>query len=672
MKRLKNIYIGTVIGILLLVIPSAVYGTDSIKDGITQEINDNILFWGGIFLILISFTYIILLYRSNIKLKNKTKEYNNLYELRTQFMDADDRLIYLKDKNLNYIFANEAFKKYYDLENEDFIGSNDSDISTEKFAEIKRKTDEEVLKNKIKIEDTVKWDGRVYKTNKFPIKLLDGSYGVGAYIKDITIENWVREEKEKTAEKIKEHKEQLQLILDSTAEGIYGMDNEGNCTFCNKKGIELLGYENQDELIGKNMHYKIHYSYKDGIPMKLEDCKIVQSFQRGSKAHVDDEVFWRKDGTSFDVEYDSHPQMKDGKVVGGVVTFSDNTEKKIQEEKIHYISTHDSLTDLYNRRYFEDQLKGIDVKENLPISVIIGDVNSLKQTNDIFGHRAGDRLLKEVAKSIRKVCRDEDIVARIGGDEFGIILANTDELGTEKVIERINESLSEVKIEAIKATISLGYNIKTKEIEDISRILEDAEDDMYKKKTLTRDSVNEELINTIVDTLHNKSVREKTHSENVGKLAKEMGEKLNLDTSEVLKLENVGYVHDIGKIVLRDELLNKLKDLTLEEKEKFQQHPLVGYRILNLFDHTLSLAEIVLSHHENFDGSGYPEEIKGEEIPYMSRIIRIVESFDSMTNEYSYKPFTEEEALKEMKNNSGKLYDTELLNTFINKVIKKD
>ena len=111
--------------------------------------------------------------------------------------------------------------------------------------------------------------------------------------------------------------------------------------------------------------------------------------------HAKDEVFWRADGTSFAAEYYSYPQLKDGKVIGAVVTFMDITERKKAEEKIRYISFHDSLTGLYNRTFFEEELKRLDTERNLPISIIMGDMNGLKLTNDIFGHTAGDMLLKK-------------------------------------------------------------------------------------------------------------------------------------------------------------------------------------------------------------------------------------------------------------------------------------
>lgn len=143
-------------------------------------------------------------------------------------------------------------------------------------------------------------------------------------------------ELEKTNAELKENKEKLQLILDSTADAIYGIDKNGRCTFCNPSGIKMLGYRHQNELIGNSMHLQIHHSYKDGTPMPAEKCKIYKTLITGECFHVDDEVFWRADGSCFDVEYFSYPQYKDGEVIGAVVTFRDISERKQAEERKWY------------------------------------------------------------------------------------------------------------------------------------------------------------------------------------------------------------------------------------------------------------------------------------------------------------------------------------------------
>lgn len=131
-----------------------------------------------------------------------------------------------------------------------------------------------------------------------------------------------------------ESSEKVNLLLDSAAEAIYGIDSNGNCTFCNSSCLRLLGYTRADELLGKNMHWQIHSKHPDGTPFPIEECRIFQAFRKGEEARVDDEVLWRSDGTSFPAEYWSYPQRRDGAVVGAVVSFLDITERKKASEAV--------------------------------------------------------------------------------------------------------------------------------------------------------------------------------------------------------------------------------------------------------------------------------------------------------------------------------------------------
>lgn len=473
---------------------------------------------------------------------------------------------------------------------------------------------------------------------------------------------------QKTNEDLKESKTQLRLILDSAVEAVYGMDKQGNCTFCNVSCIRMLGYKSEQDLLGKNMHYHIHHSKKDGTPIPISECDICISVMQGKGAHKDDEVFWRGDGTSFDVEYYAYPQYKDGEVVGAVVTFWDITERKNNNEKIKYLSCHDYLTGLYNRSCFENALIEIDKEINLPISIIFADVNGLKLTNDIFGHTAGDALIKKSAEVLKKVCREQDVVARVGGDEFILVLPNTQQAEAKNIINKIKHEISNEKIEAIKCSMSLGCATKKIAFEDIHRIIEIAEDQMYKDKVVFQKENKSELLDTIIDTLHKKSSAEKQHSLNVSQLCQRIGESLALVEADISKLKKVGFLHDIGKIVLNENILKKGDELADNEVIEMQQHPVIGYRILNLFDETVNLAEGVYSHHEKWDGSGYPKGIKGEQIPLISRIIAVAEAYDTIIRQRGDSEISQQAALDEIMELSAIKYDPKIVEVFVNMI----
>ena len=460
---------------------------------------------------------------------------------------------------------------------------------------------------------------------------------------------------------VAERTARLRLILDSAAEGIYGIDTTGACTFCNASGLKMLGYARESDLIGRNMHDAIHHSRPDGTPVSSQECRIFRAFRSGEGIRVDDEVFWKADGSCFDVEYHSYPQFRDGEIVGAVVTFLDNTERRENEERIGYLNRHDVLTGLSNRMFFENELRRIDVPEKLPVSIVFGDVNGLKLTNDIFGHAAGDELLRKAAEILRRVCRESDVVSRVGGDEFAILLAKTGPEEARKIVERIGREFSKEKISAIKASVSVGFDTKTEARQSIDETLKNAEDAMYRAKTLDRKTVASDMIRTIVETFQSENPGEERHSLLVSDLCREIGAAMGMPETEIRKLRETGLLHDIGKIVLNDGRGRGRAPRTKEEIGRFQQHPVVGFRILNLFDETLDLAEGVLNHHENWDGSGYPRGIRGVEIPLESRIVRIAESFVSMTDTKGGRPLGRDEALARIRKGAGTIFDPEIV-----------
>ncbi len=501
---------------------------------------------------------------------------------------------------------------------------------------------------------------------------LSSSYNEMANAVYTLVNNLEEKVKERTIDLItandalEEYKDKLQLILDSTVEAIFGSDKNGNCTFCNASCIRMLGYESQNDLLGRNMHSLIHHSRKDGSAILTEDCEIHRTLVTGIGKQCEDEVFWRSDGTFFDAVYYSYPQFKNGEIVGGVVTFMDNTERKRTEEHIKYLSCHDSLTGLYNRTHFEETLKTIDNKKNIPISIIFGDLNGLKLTNDIFGHTAGDELIKRSAKILKDVCRNEDIVARVGGDEFIIILPNTDKPVAQNIVQRIQNEFVKEKLSAIKCSMSLGYDTKTSSKIAIERILENAENSMYKEKTNNRKTINEQMIETIVETLHERNPEEHHHAEAVSQLVQDLGKELKLSEVEINRLKKAGFLHDIGKVV---EIEDKTRNYEEGEgQNKIYQHAVVGFRILNLFDDTLDIANIVYSHHEQWNGSGYPKGLKSESIPLLARIIAIVEAYDRLVEK---KIMTLQEALEHISAQGGSKFDPVIVEIFIRMIQNK-
>ncbi len=248
-----------------------------------------------------------------------------------------------------------------------------------------------------------------------------------------------------------ESHQQMYSLLNSMAEGAYGVDMNEKFKFVNRAFLKILGYEDTNELIGKNAHKLIHHSYPDGSEYPQSECKSFNAFFK-KEIHVTNEVFWKKDGSAIPVEYWSQPIINNGVVLGAVVTFVDITQRKLVEEQIHSLAFYDSLTQLPNRRLLIDRLgHAIQAgsRSGRYSAVLFLDLDNFKPLNDLHGHSVGDLLLIEVAKRLKSCVRQVDTVGRYGGDEFVVVVTELDKdkakstLQAGNVAEKIRAILAE-------------------------------------------------------------------------------------------------------------------------------------------------------------------------------------------------------------------------------------
>lgn len=462
----------------------------------------------------------------------------------------------------------------------------------------------------------------------------------------------------------------LNSILDSTAEAIYGIDHVGNCTFANQMCLSILGYNDISEIIGKNMHELIHHTQKDGSAYPKENCRILGTVSAGMDYYSKEEVFFRKDGSKFFVELRSRPQYLFGRMIGSVVSFSDISDKKVIEEQMTYLMFHDAVTGLYNQTFLHEEILRLDVMRNLPFSVIVGDMNHLKLTNDTFGHDAGDELIRLVGIAIQRACREDDIVARMGGDEFAILLPQTTKEDALAVLQRIEHEVEKIEFKSIKGSIALGIGTKVSTDKNMKEIFAEAEEAMYQYKHVHQRNERVHQLTHIMDAIGEKSLREKIHAQNVSELCEKIAIELKLSQAEVRRAKEAGYYHDIGKIGIQDELIQKIGQLEQVELIEMKRHAVIGFRILSLFDETIDLAKGALEHHEYFDGSGYPKGLKGSDISLMGRIIAVAEAYDYRTNPQALHRFNPDETLNEIRLKSNIQFDPHIVSA-LEKVISK-
>lgn len=347
----------------------------------------------------------------------------------------------------------------------------------------------------------------------------------------------------------------------------------------------------------------------------------------------------------------------------------DVTKQKQSEKEIKYLRFHDQLTGLYNRDYFMEEIKRLDTKRQLPLTIIMGDINSLKLVNDVFGHDQGDILIKNAAKILENNVRDEDILARIGGDEFAILLPNTNKETGKEVLRRINESCSNFVGKGIMS-IALGVATKNNISQDIDDVFNAADDNMYQNKTAESKKAKQKMISNINEKLRKETNETQNHIKMLKKLLEKFAKNLNLSIEQKEKLKTLAEAHDIGKISVKEENSKNKDKLTEKEREKLKSHTEYGYRISHSITDLSSISDEILSHHERWDGEGYPQGLKGEEIPFLARIFTIVDNYDLLINGRGFSnKRNKKETLKEIKKRSGGQFDPELVEKFI-KMIK--
>ncbi len=468
-------------------------------------------------------------------------------------------------------------------------------------------------------------------------------------------------ERKQMEESLRRSEEKYRLLFENAVEAILVIQN-AEIKMCNPMAETLTGY-NQQELLKIKFTDFIYEEDKENV-LDFHN-KRLQGTSQGTKQQF---RIVKKDGQIRWIESDGIKIDWNGEIAS--LQFAmDITDRKSTEEKILYLSYFDQLTGLYNRRFYEEELKRLDTKRNLPITLVMADVNGLKLTNDAFGHISGDSLLKAVADIMKKELRADDILARIGGDEFVLLLPKTDSTDAQIIVSRIKDVISNTRIDKICPSVSFGWDTKKEEYEDMEKIFSQAEDFMYRRKLLEGSSMKSEMIELITRSLHERDKDEQFHSQRVAELCRKIAVAMDLNSYEIGEIVLLGLFHDIGKIGINQNILNSNKVFDERDWKEIKKHPETGYHILKSVSEFSHIAEYVLCHHERVDGNGYPRNLKGDQIPVHSRILCIAEAYDSMIHKHYKEPISASDALNELILNSGKQFDEQIVKIFIEKVI---
>ncbi|WP_090797054.1 sensor domain-containing diguanylate cyclase/phosphohydrolase [Pelagirhabdus alkalitolerans] len=482
---------------------------------------------------------------------------------------------------------------------------------------------------------------------------------VGTHI-DIT-------EMKQLEERLYLEKEHFHKTLLSVSDGVITTDERGKIVVINQTAKNLTGYEPETEnkLFIEDVLHLTDEDTAEKTLFNMKDLEKSTGLKRSCLKHPN--------GESITIEYTVNQiRSQNNEMLGIVFVFRDISERIKKEEEVTFLSLRDQLTGLYNRRYFIEMMKELDRSDQMPISIMMIDANGLKLMNDVFGHKAGDELLQKIASYLTQHSREHDIAFRVGGDEFVLLLPKTPLIQADMLMKKIDKSVKQDKTHFLPLTLSIGLATKKNEEDDIYRIYRQAEDRMYIKKMSERTELRHDMIDKIIDQLHDHIPNERDHANEVRRLSTDLAKRIGMSEDQQKEIAQIAWFHDIGKIVLSKDLLLKSSPLNREEEHQLKRHPEAGYSILSAVNHYASFADPILSHHEKWDGSGYPKGLNQDQIPLYARIIAITESYDQMRRDQPYrKALSSKEAKQVLIEQKGKQFDPELVDEFIQHVLTK-
>ncbi|MFH0810649.1 MAG: diguanylate cyclase [Pseudomonadota bacterium] len=468
---------------------------------------------------------------------------------------------------------------------------------------------------------------------------------------------------ERSQERLKHSEERFRSVAQTANDAIISADSRGNIIFWNDAAQNIFGYSAQ-EAVGRETSFIVPEQYQTAHQKGIERLiSTGKSKVLGSRVEL---IGLRKDGTQFPIDLSlARWQTKDGVFFTGVVR--DITERRHAEERLKYLSLHDPLTGLYSRAYFEQEMRRLQSGRQGSVGVIFCDVDGLKLVNDTLGHAAGDSLLMAAANAIHKCFRKGDMVARIGGDEFAILLAKRDTAAVEYLASRIRASV--VSYNAANANLPLSMSVGTASTSDpsvsLSDLCKEADNNMYREKLHRSRSARSAIVQTLMKTLEARDDLNEGRSKRVQALTSRLALAAGIPERELPDLSLLAKFCDIGKVGVSDSILRKTGPLTPEEATEMRRHCEIGYRIAQSAPDLAPIADWILKHHEWWNGAGYPTGLKQEDIPLECRVLAVTSAYDALTSDRPFrKALTHEEAMAELRKCAGTQFDPAVMEKF--------
>lgn len=607
--------------------------------------------------------YLVTSSKDITELKNLQQEHEETLQRLQSMFNRHMAVMLIIDPNTGQILdANPAACDFYEFTKEELLSMYIHDINQLPREEVDQMRSKAFEKNqKYFVFPHRLKSGVIKMVDVYSCPILYGQNTVlYSIIFDVT-------DREKFRQDLSHEKERLRITLNSIGDGVVTTDNDERITSINESAKEITGWDEED-MLGKKFKH-VFKLFSDKEHEKVDD-PVEKVLKTGKIVKLDNHtILINKLGTPIPIADSAAPiKDKNGQVLGVVMVFRDVSRDKEQQKQILYLSYNDALTGLYNRRFMEEELKRRDEASQLPLAVIMGDVNGLKLSNDVFGHEQGDKLLRKIAEILKANCRETDIVARWGGDEFLMLLPQTNMETAEQIIKKINEKCIENSNGTLQLSIGLGVSVKNSK-ENLESVIQEAEERMYHEKLLDGKLFKKSMIEIVLQSLYEKKLEAKDRNKKMKAYCEAVGNLLKLSDKAIGELRLLAEMHNIGLVGIKPGLLEKIEPLIPEEWEEIKRHSEIGYRIAQYTPNFSVIAEAILNHHEYWNGKGYPRGIKEESIPLLSRILSVADAYDAMMSDRPYrKAMSKEKAIEELKRNSGIQFDPNVVEAFLHSV----
>ncbi len=511
------------------------------------------------------------------------------------------------------------------------------------------------------------------------------------YVTNETIESIDRAitERNRYEKVIEDLRRQHELILNSAGEGILGLNTSGKHTFVNPAAAKMLGYE-VEELIGKHSHTTWHHTKADGSPFPEEECPIYAVYKDGVVHHMVEEVFWRKDGTSFTVECTSTPILEGGNLVGAVVNFRNITKRKMADEQIrnqlrHLAALRDidrAITSSLDLQFtlkvvleevtaqlqvsaadvllFKPNMKTLEYAAGLGFRTSALQHTELKLGQGYAGRAAIERRIIKITDlstvesdlAQAPLLKSEGFVSYFGvpliakGQVKGVL-----EIFHRSLLKPDGEWLGFLEALAVQAAIAIDNAELFNELQRSNIEL-----------TLAYDA-------TIEGWSHALDMRDREtegHSQRVTELTVKIAQAMGVSDLELVHMRRGALLHDIGKMGIPDNILMKQDRLTDEEQQLMRNHTMSAYEMLSQITFLRPALDIPYCHHEKWNGTGYPRGLKAKQIPLSARIFAVVDVWDALCSERPYRPaWSKAEAREYIKQQAGIHFDPDVVKIFL-------